>query len=59
MTPWKSQSLELLAFSPDEFSAVGFSEPDAPEQHVLTAGKLQSAFVFILLGVFGSGIPAL
>lgn len=24
MTPWKSQSLELQAFSPDEFSAVGF-----------------------------------
>lgn len=59
MTPWKSQSLELLAFSPEEFSAVGFSEPDAPEQRVLSAGKLHSAFVFVLLGVFGTRIPAL
>lgn len=56
--PLKCQSLELLACSPDEFSAGGFSEPDAPEQHVLSAGKLQSAFVFILLGVFGTRIPA-
>lgn len=48
-SPW-----ELLAYSQDEFTAVGFTEPDAPELHVLSAGKLESAFVFVLLWVFDS-----
>lgn len=55
--PLEVTAWDLLACSPNEFTAVGFAEPDVPELHVLSAGELQSAFVFILLWFFDSKFP--
>jgi len=51
-SPW-----ELLACSPGELAAVGFTEPGAPELHAPSAGELESAFLSALLWVFDSKFP--